>query len=79
MRITRRVRRRKCASRSGRGVRDQLPTAHLKTHQLTAAASAQDIILGGLIETRFADGGGRRSRRGGKNNRWTHRNIVTRR
>ncbi len=37
-------------------LRDQLPTSTLNAHRLIAAASAQDLILGGLMATRFAMG-----------------------
>ncbi len=37
-------------------LRDQLPTSTLNAHRLIAAASAQDLIFGGLIATRFAMG-----------------------
>ena len=37
-------------------LRDQLPTSTLNAHRLIQAASDQDLILGGLIATRFAMG-----------------------
>jgi predicted DsbA family dithiol-disulfide isomerase len=35
-------------------LRDQLPTSTVNAHRLIAAASAQDLTLGGLMATRFA-------------------------
>lgn len=37
-------------------LRDQLPTSTLNAHRLIQAASDQDLILGGLVATRFAMG-----------------------
>jgi predicted DsbA family dithiol-disulfide isomerase len=37
-------------------LRDQLPTSTLNAHRLIAAASDQDLLLGGLMATRFAMG-----------------------